>query len=287
MKAFLQIIKFFFLVFPLPRYFSGKVLKYLTPSHHQQIFFSIYRGEDGWQGALRACSGYDSDIILKKCRQALLQVKNGMAEYERDSFLFEEISYSWPLLSGLLWVAAQDNDALNVLDFGGSLGTTYFQNRKFLASLKHLSWNVIEQKHFVECGQSEFQDHRLKFYDDIDSCLQKVRPQVLIFSSFLPYIEHFDICIENVLKYNFPYIILDRTPFIDMSDHVLMIETVPPSIYSASYPVWFFNYDKLLSLFQKKYKVVADFESYTCATKEVENIPCYEKGMILSLKGHA
>jgi len=53
-----------------------------------------------------ASTGYDNDMILEKTRLALLKVKNGEAAYERDSVVFEDIQYAWPLLAGLLWVAA-------------------------------------------------------------------------------------------------------------------------------------------------------------------------------------
>jgi putative methyltransferase (TIGR04325 family) len=71
-----------------------------------------------WDEAKRASIGYDIDIILKKTKESLLKVKKGEAIYERDSVLFDEIQYSWPLLAGLLWVAAQSSGDLNVLDFG-------------------------------------------------------------------------------------------------------------------------------------------------------------------------
>ena len=75
-----------------------------------------------WDEALASSAGYDSEIILEKTRAALLKVKNGEAAYERDSVLFDEIEYAWPLLAGLMWVAARCQGTLNVLDFGGSLG---------------------------------------------------------------------------------------------------------------------------------------------------------------------
>src|SRR5262244_902114 len=70
-----------------------------------------------WDEAVRASTGYDSQIILEKTKTALLQVKHGQAAYERDSVVLAEIQYSWPLLAGLLWVAAQSGGRLNVLDF--------------------------------------------------------------------------------------------------------------------------------------------------------------------------
>ena len=107
-----------------------------------------------WDEAMAASTGYDSESILDKTRTSLLKVKNGEAAYERDSVLFDEIEYAWPMLAGLMWVAARCGGTLNVLDFGGSLGSTYFQNRAFLSALPQVRWNIVEQSRHVETGKA-------------------------------------------------------------------------------------------------------------------------------------
>ena len=82
-----------------------------------------------------------------------MTVVDGRAAYERDSVLFEEVEYVWPLLASLMWVGARHLGSLNVLDFGGSLGSTYFQNRIFLATLPSVRWNIVEQPRHVEVGR--------------------------------------------------------------------------------------------------------------------------------------
>jgi putative methyltransferase (TIGR04325 family) len=101
-------------------------------------------GYHAWRDAVNASTGYDSEIILHKTKDSLYKVKVGEAVYERDTVLFDEIQYSWPLLAGLMWTAAQNNSHLNVLDFGGSLGSSYYQNRTFLSTLDHVRWNIVE-----------------------------------------------------------------------------------------------------------------------------------------------
>src|SRR6266702_290349 len=85
-------------------------------------YFGNYSGYDK---ACQASTGYDSDLILERVRDALLKVKSGEAVYERDSVLFDEVQYSWPLLAGLLWIASCNGNRLHLLDFGGSLGSSY------------------------------------------------------------------------------------------------------------------------------------------------------------------
>jgi putative methyltransferase (TIGR04325 family) len=117
----------------------------------------------GWQGnfsswkeAENKSIGYGDPPILEKVKTSLLKVKNGEAVYERDSVIFDTIEYSWELLSILMWVAAQNNGNLNIIDFGGSLGSSYYQNKYFLDKLPSVGWNIVEQTNFTEEGKTLF-----------------------------------------------------------------------------------------------------------------------------------
>jgi len=103
-----------------------------------------------WEDAVRLTEGYnDSDLFEKVCN-ATLSVLNNKAVYERDSVLFYEHEYNHKILPCLLYIAIKENGSINVLDYGGSLGSTYFQNRKLLNNITSLRWNIVEQSHFVE-----------------------------------------------------------------------------------------------------------------------------------------
>lgn len=214
-----------------------------------------------WEEANEASTGYDSNEILQRVRAALLKVKNGEAIYERDSVIFDEIQYSWPLLAGLMFASAKSGGVLKVLDFGGSLGSTYYQNKKFLDRFDDLSWSIVEQKHFVDVGKVDFEDNRLKFYYDVDSCVEKENPNVLMLSSVLQYIEKPYELLDKLLKYDFEFVIFDRTPFSIENKDVIKLQTVPPSIYTASYPCWFFDQNRLLNYFKNKYKILEIFDA--------------------------
>lgn len=203
-----------------------------------------------WENAKKASSGYATDEILQKVRTSLLKVKNGEAVYERDSVLFNEIHYSWPLLSGLMLTAAKSGGNLRVLDFGGSLGSTYYQNKKFLDPLNSVSWSVIEQKHFVDVGKKKFADERLYFYDDIKSCIQEQTPNVLVLSSVLQYIEKPYELLDELLKHDFQFVLFDRTPFSSNNQDRITLQIVPSMIYSASYPCWLFDENRFKKYFE-------------------------------------
>lgn len=230
-----------------------------------------------WQDAKSEAIGYEDNSIVEKVRNALLKVKNGEVAYERDSKVFSEIEYSWPLVTGLMLASANNRNGLSVMDFGGSLGSTYFQNKKFLDILPRISWSIIEQNHFVDIGKKEFEDEHLHFYYDIDKCMDEEKPSVLLLSSVLQYIESPYQLLDRILKHEFEYILIDRTPFSFDNRDKIKLQIVPPSIYEASYPCWFFNKQFFIDFFHSKsYKLIEEFESIDGKGKE-----CIFKGMIL------
>lgn len=247
------------------------LLKAITPPiiiSAIQLFKKPNKTQEQWAGnyntwaeAQLECTGYDSKIILEKCKNAILKVKNGEAVYERDSVLFDKISYSWPLLAFLLSVGLEQKGKLHLIDFGGSLGSTYYQNKDFLSILPDLRWNIVEQKHFVEIGRNLFEDEHLKFHNTINDCLINDKCSVILFSSVLQYLETPISFIETVIQLNFDYIIFDRTSFVKSEQHIITVQKVPEEIYSASYPCWFFNEKKLMDVLNSKYKLFHTFDA--------------------------
>ncbi len=245
----------------------NKLIKRLTPQVLLNILKIIINKNYGWQGDYRSWDdagknaiGYDSDRILNKVKESLLKVQNGEAVYERDSVLFNKIQYSWPMLTGLMWVAAQNKGQLNIVDFGGSLGSSYFQNRFFLESISKVSWNIVEQDNFVRCGSRAFKNNELKFFKSIDDCLAYQLCDTIILSSVIQYIKEPYKLLREIFGYNFKYIIIDRTAFIDRGYDRLTVQKVPPEIYDASYPSWFFDKKKFEVFFDEKYTKIAEFK---------------------------
>ncbi len=227
-----------------------------------------------WKEAQRLSTGYENDEILQKVKNSLLKVKNGEAIYERDSVLFDEIQYSWPTLSGLMLSAAKSNGSLRVLDFGGSLGSTYYQNKKFLDELDHVTWSVVEQKHFIDIGKQEFENDRLKFYYDFSDCIESERPNVLLISSVLQYVEKPYELMDELLKYNFEFVIFDRTIFNKKNKSIITIQKIKDKSYS-SIPCWLFNEDDFLKKLKKYCFIVQDFNLL-----DEESTQKYEKGYV-------
>lgn len=233
-----------------------------------------------WEEALTDSTGYDSEIILQKTRNAALKVKNGEAVFERDSVVFDKIEYSFPVLAALLRAGVENGGHLSVLDFGGALGSSYFQCRDFLRGLSEIRWSVVEQPKHVACGRDEFQDETLRFYYTVNECLEHEQPDVLLLSSVLQYLKNPYAMLGDLLDKGIRHVILDRTGLIRGDSDRLTVETVPASIYSASYPAWFFSEQKLLSIFQGSHTLVGDFMGFDSGFYQLKDAEVYFKGFI-------
>jgi putative methyltransferase (TIGR04325 family) len=235
-----------------------------------------------WEDARAHSLGYDSPEILDRVKQAMFRVKSGEAVYERDSVLFDTPQYSWPIIAWLLWIASLRDNRLNIVDYGGSLGTTYFQTNPFLTHLRECRWNIVEQRSFVEAGKLHFEDDRLRFHESLDTCLEREHPNALLLSSVLQYLPRPQEFIEDISQRGFEFILLDRTPFSLTGDDRLTVQKVPASIYPASYPAWILNFDRFHARMLSDYELIADYESTDTA-----NIPVVFKGLIYRRRRHA
>lgn len=205
-------------------------------------------------------SGYASQNFISKLLAASSLVRDGKAVYERDTYIFERILYSWPLLSALL-LAAQKKESLHVVDFGGGLGSTYQQNRKFLELLEsQIKWSVIEQKVIADIGRESFENTELKFHDDLIEVSEKTI-DLFIVSGTLCYLSDPYQILERIILLKPSYIVLDRTPFLESDADTYCVQYVPASIFQASYPVTIFGRQKLFDLLSNDYSLVENWVS--------------------------
>lgn len=259
-------------------------MKELIPPILLRYITSFMYGWSGnyssWDKAKTKCSGYNSDEIFDKVKNALLQVKSGEAVFERDSVIFDKVQYSFPLLSALSITALQENKKLNVLDFGGSMGSAYYQNKNILEGV-NLKWSIVEQEHFVEEGKKTFADDQLNFYYTIDDCVSEQQVNIILLGSVLQYLENPWGLLDELLSKKINYIIIDRTPvFLNNSDRIT-IQKVPKNIYKAQYPAWILNEKKIITQIKKAgYELLFDADSH-----ERTNLKdCYLKGYFFKLK---
>jgi putative methyltransferase (TIGR04325 family) len=236
-----------------------------------------------WRAASDASTGYDTDTILARVSAASAKVKSGEAVYERDSVLFDKVEHSFPLLAVLMKAAAEKGGKLTVLDFGGSLGSSYFQCKHFLPDDLNLNWCVVEQEKFVRRGREAFASNELQFFFSIQECMAQHKPDVVLFASVLQYLEHADQIVDAAVATGAEYIAIDRTPFIALDTDWLCVQHVPASIYKASYPCAVLSVSRLKQQLCDRFVLVAEFDGlggWSHIRNGVQQIPFQYKGMI-------
>ena len=204
-------------------------------SRHRTQFDDTF---PSWENAATQGSGYGAGEILTRVQSSTAAVLSGEAAFERDGVVFTAPQYRWPVLAGLLEVAAREGE-LRVLDFGGSLGSLYWQHREFLSGGK-VSWSVIEQPAFVAVGNSLNQDC-VDFFPNVTQYLESMSPNVILLSSVLQYLPNAEQTLQELLATPANCLIIDRTPMSDLHANIAALQVVPKHIYSSSYPSWIFS----------------------------------------------
>jgi len=81
--------------------YSGLIMFKLFTSKSKKPQYGWFGDYSNWDELVTSADGYNAENILNKTKDALLQVKNGTAVYERDSVLFDKIVPPFPLLTCL------------------------------------------------------------------------------------------------------------------------------------------------------------------------------------------
>lgn len=224
---------------------------------------TVFEGDyPSWDVAARLTSGYADSAILERTRLAVLDAQADDRVFERDSVILSRPEYSFPVLTALFWAAVRGGGRLDVVDFGGSLGSSFFQFRRFLRAIPDLRWGVVEQPHYVECGSRELAGEGLSFHTTIADALRELRPDVLLVSSVLQYLPTPHSTLEKMLEHEFAYVVLDRTALTAGPRDRLTIQKNPDSISPASYPAWFLKEEGLRNIFRERYRLVYDFPGH-------------------------
>ena len=232
---------------------------------------SIVGNFNSWKEAIRYSKGYSDSIILKKTIQSVKKVIAKEAKYERDSFLFYSEKYDKILLSRLNSIKKKKNRKINVCDFGGSLGSLYFQHKKFF-TFNFVDWNILEQINYVKYAKKNIKINNLHFYDDLNLLLRKKKIDIVLFSSSLQYLENPYFVLSKFIQKRIPDIIIHRSPFTDGVD-VIKIQNIPKHIYKSSYPIRILSIRKVINLLSAegykikfKKKLIEEVDGYSYKT---------------------
>jgi putative methyltransferase (TIGR04325 family) len=251
-------------------------LKYILPNFLVKIVNKILKRDIkitgkyfNWDEALNNSFGYDDNRIFDKSKKSFIKVLNNKADYERDSVLFYKENINYSLIKILHEINFKLKRVVNILDFGGSFASIYFQNGKILKNNKNFIWSVVEREQIVNYANSSkiykkinSSYSNLNFYSTIEDYLRFYFPDLVLFSGVLHYLpKPFDI-IKFLINIKVKYFLILRTPFHQTADEI-KIQIVPKHIYKSSYPIRVFNEKSFLKHFLKNnYRTVpVDFKN--------------------------
>lgn len=234
-----------------------------------------------WQEACRLCGGYSSEDILRRVAEATRAVLEGRAAYERDGVLFDGSEQPFHILAALLRAAVMNGpQPLDVIDFGGSLGSTFRQLRPLLP-LRTVRWQIVEQPSFVDVGRRQFTTTELSFCKSLDEVRSPDPPAVLLALSVLQYLEKPYEVLRSLAAISASTLVIDRTPVSAQSSDRLCIQHTPSSIYRASYPMWILSRQRLAEELDPDWRVLADFESAERKCRTDDGLHFEFRGLIL------
>ena len=237
-----------------------------------------------WRDAQIICGdGYSSNDIINAVTSSALKVKNGDVAFERDSIIFDKIMYSWPVTSSILWSAAREKGSLCILDFGGSLGSSYFQNLGFLKGITNVKWSIIEQHQFVSIGHKFFSDNQLSFYKSISDYKKKNSPNIILISSVLQYIEKPYDLLNELFSLNASIFVIDRTPFHNGDEDKIVIQEVSLN-FKAKYPMHVFSKEKFLNFIKPNWNIIYDGLNFDGQVRTNRNLTISFDAIILEKK---
>lgn len=216
-----------------------------------------------WEEAYKGSGGYDDSSIASKSFTSARAVQQGEYAFERDSVLFNEHTYSLPVVLGISLVLSKNNAQLRVLDFGGGYGSTFYQHSQLLNSIERVQWTILEQQHVVQLAHSVTWDDRLRFFQSVEDAVKEPTPDIILFSSVLQYLAQPYYKIEELISSvgKRAIIIIDRTPVTQFEQDVITVQRVPSKIYRGSYPLRFLSEEKLLRVIHQNHNVFTQGEN--------------------------
>jgi len=251
----------------------------MRPWRRSRYLSTFQDGFSSFSEAAAAAGGYNSTDIANRAEEAARAVISGTAAFERDGVTFVDPDPRWPVVAGLL-LGRKEGQPLRVLDIGGGLGSSYWQNHDVLETGlngQSLEWTVVEQPSMVERAAS-LPPHGIQYVERAaDADTDGV--DCVLLSSSLQYLDDPDHTLEDLLTTGARVLVIDRTPMASISADIPCVQITPPHIYRASYPVWVLSQAHLESVL-KDWVIVARFRGIEPDMKTTSGIAFSWRGLI-------
>jgi putative methyltransferase (TIGR04325 family) len=198
-----------------------------------------------WADALRQSDGWDAPAITRKTLEVSRQVRDGTIAFQQDTIAHESVRYSATVLAFLLLATSGRTGRCEIIDFGGSLGTHYYQNRKILAQItgSTVGWNIVERPDIAALGREHFREPGLTFFASLAEAKAALSapPAAFLFSGSLQCLEEPFRALDDAVALGARVLAFDRLLVSPGERHEIYLQRPNPQrYYRATYPAWCF-----------------------------------------------
>ena len=198
---------------------------------------------ESWESAVRKSSGYESVNVVEPVVTAARRVQNDSQTSSLASSRYQQIA------AGMLYCISQGRfnagEPIRVLDVGGG-GADYFHHFQTFAPRINFDWTVLETPAMAEAMSNEFGQNlaNLRWVNSIENTNEIY--DVVLCSSVLQYVKNpVELLATLVAKSEF--LIVNRIPLVDSSEHFVAVQRIISNGKRASYPIHFFAEKKFLT----------------------------------------
>ena len=213
-----------------------------------------------WALAVAQSQTWDAPEITELFLRSALAAKEGKIACEHDGLPYKDPSYSYTMLAFLLLATARDG-GLNIIDFGGGLGSGYFQNARLLRLMSSpVRWNIVERPIFVKLGIEHFQNDALRFHSSLGEAIARSKSNSLIFSGSLQYVEEPFALIDEAAQSAITILAFDNTLTWGKPDDGIFLQRPPKTHYRATFACRCFSKHRFIArLAELGFALVEDF----------------------------
>jgi putative methyltransferase (TIGR04325 family) len=206
-----------------------------------------------WQEAVTNSAGWDAPEILDKTLELSLKMRDGIIEFQQDLIEYRRICYSETILAFLSMSSGMNHGKLDIVDFGGSLGTNFAQNRKFLRPFiddGNCHWNIVERPPTVDLGRKHFENHNLRFFASLDEIKMQrgYIPKFYLFSGSMQCVEEPFSLLDLIIADGANLIAFDRILVSPKTQHEILIQPH----HGITFPTWCFSRNLFVQTMAKK-----------------------------------
>jgi putative methyltransferase (TIGR04325 family) len=211
-----------------------------------------------WADARAAADDSAGSATLERVIAAARSVRITPGAWDRDGVVFRQPAFHAPLVDAMQRIAGEEKRMLCVIEFGGGLGSTWWQHRAAF-DRADIDWRVVEVPALVEVGRREFSAPPLSFHATLEDAFLDRRPNVVLFSSVLQYVEAPHSLLQAVAGRAVRHVILDRVGFTNRGRDRIALQHTPPSLGGGASACWLFDYQTLVAAVGPGYECAAEW----------------------------